>query len=316
MKRTAPMAPKRTIIPPPLKPGDCIGLFSPAGPARDPGRVTDGIRLLRDRGFRVKSSWEPASRNDYLAASDEVRLNEFHRLWADDEVHALMAIRGGYGCLRIVGRIDMKVLAKRPKMVIGFSDITVLLNIICQQTGMITIHGPVVTSLARSDKESVQHFFSLLTGGIPECFKPVQLEILRSGTASGVVRGGNLTTLVHLLGTPWEIAWDNALLVLEDTGEAMYRLDRMLTQLHQAGKLRRLAGLILGTFDPGNEDTFAKLRLQHQVWERVLELTEEFAYPVWGCFPVGHGQRNYSLPIGMEATMDGVTGHLRFKHVT
>jgi len=298
-------------MPPALKPGDCIGLISPAGPVRDPDRVAAGIRLLEDMGFRVKSFRQPGSNNEYLAATDQERVNELHRLWADDEVHALMAIRGGYGCLRMVQSLDMDLPAMTPKMLIGFSDITVLLNAVCQQAAIMTIHGPVVSSLVRSDHESRQAFFSLLTGHLTEYHLSGRLETIKDGTARGILRGGNLTTLVHMIGTPWEIPWQNSLLVLEDTGEAMYRLDRMLTQLYHGGKLQRLAGLILGTFDTRIDEDRAEIRLHEQLFNRVLELTTEFDYPVWGKFPIGHGQQNTSLPLGMEATMDSAAGRLR-----
>jgi muramoyltetrapeptide carboxypeptidase len=122
--------------------------------------------------------------------------------------------------------------------------------------------------------------------------------------------GGNLTTLVHLLGTPWDRDWDGCLLLLEDTNEPMYRLDRMLTQLALAGRLERLAGLLLGTFDAGSNDQVATLRLQEEVWARVMELAGP-GYPIWAAFPSGHQEKNLTLPIGMEAIMESASGTLR-----
>lgn len=296
------------IIPPPLRRGDCIGLFSPAGPVRDKNRVAAGIRLLHELGFRTRQLRSTRESHDYLAAADQYRADEFHALWADDDIQALMAVRGGYGCLRIIDSLDFPLIRARPKLLIGFSDITVLLNTISARTGLVTVHGPVVTSLIDCDRESLQAFTSLLSGDLREYRFPRQAEVLRPGRASGILRGGNLATLVHLLGTPWETSWDGTLLFLEDTGEPMYKLDRMLTQLSLGGRLDNLAGLILGTFDSSDAD---RKSLQEKVWSRVLELTARSGYPVLGGFPAGHLEMNHPLPIGAAATLDTGSGSLR-----
>ncbi|NOQ45554.1 MAG: LD-carboxypeptidase [Desulfobulbaceae bacterium] len=301
----------RLTLPPSLSPGDTIGLFSPAGPVRDAKHVEAGIRVLRDAGFLVEMFEQPQSVDGYLAAPDDERVRNMHTLWADDRVKALMVIRGGFGCLRLVDKLDMELFHSRPKFLIGFSDVTVLHSGIRQYAGLVTIHGPMLTTLGMADQQSVHYFFSVITGRWEEYAQLRNLEILQGGTGRGVLAGGNLTTLVHLIGTPWEIPWEDSILVLEDTGESMYRLDRMLTQLACSGKLDRLRGLILGGFDNGNEDRLENLRLQEQVWERVLELLPHAPYPIWANFPVGHGRQNLALPMGIEATMDGRAGVLR-----
>lgn len=300
---------KAPIIPPRLQRGACLGLFSPAGPVRDVDRVHAGIRLLHELGFRTKQLNLSSPVHDYLAAEDRVRIEEFHILWADEEVDALIAVRGGYGCLRIMQHVRLELVRRRPKILIGFSDITALLNLISEQTGLVTVHGPVVSSLADGDPESIRALAALLSGEIPDYNPRRRIEILRPGKATGLLKGGNLTTLNHLGGTPWEITCDNALLILEDTGEPMYKIDRMLTQLYYSGKLDTLAGIILGSFDNGADAT-ENLRLRELIWNRVLELTDQFGYPVWGNFPVGHLRLNYPLPIGASATMDSASGKL------
>ena len=238
-----------TLIPSPLHRGDRIGLFAPAGPVRDQGRVEAGIRLLHDMGFQTRLLRASTPSHAYLAAADQDRADELLTLWRDDDVRALMALRGGYGCLRLMAHLDFSLFQARPKFLIGFSDLTVLLNGISQRTGLVTVHGPVVSSLAASDPDSLRSFASLLAGELHEYRLPRKIEILRPGQGSGILRGGNLATLVHLLGTPWDISWDGALLFLEDTGEPMYKIDRMLSQLFYAGRFNNLAGLLLGTFD-------------------------------------------------------------------
>src|SRR5665647_1872807 len=287
----------RPILPPWLKRGDTIGLLCPAGPVREMRHLQAGIRLITDMGFVVKVRGPIEAREGYLVDSDAQRADNLQALWMDEDVKAVLAIRGGFGCLRLINHLNMDLFRRHPKFLVGFSDVTVLLNGLLHHAGMVSLHGPVATSLARCDAQSVDALFSLLTGDFPERIKPRGLEILRSGTGRGRLVGGNLTTLVHLLGTSWDSNWDGGILLLEDTGEALYRLDRMLTQLSLAGRLERLAGLLLGTFDTGNDDRTATLRLQEAVWGRVMELVGP-EYPVWAAFPVGHQEKNLTLPIG------------------
>ena len=301
--------PERPILPPRLRRGDTIGLVCPAGPVREVARLQAGIRLIVDQGFAVKLSGPVEPREGYLADTDEQRAAHLHRLWADEEVRAILAVRGGYGCLRLAGLLDWELLARTPKWLIGFSDVTLLLNTLFHRCGLVSVHGPVATSLAKSDARSQASLFTLLTGTVEERIRPRGVEVLRGGTGRGVLVGGNLTTLVHSLGTPWDHSWDGCLLLLEDTNEPLYRLDRMLTQLALAGRFERLAGRILGDFDLAGTDSLAGLRLREAVWARVLELVGP-GFPVWAEFPSGHRTANLALPMGMEAVMD--EGVLRF----
>ena len=300
------------IKPPTVNKGDCIGLFSPSGPVRDQGKVEAGIHVLHTMGFRTKKQkCLKQHDHEYLAADDQSRLDEFHAMWTDHEVKALMAIRGGYGCMRIVDRVNFNLIRQYPKHIIGFSDITIFLNTINSHADIMTIHGPVVSSLSETDRKSIETLQSILAGNIPRSMSADTLTVLRSGRARGTLRGGNLTTLVHLQGTPWKVPLHNTILLLEDTGEPMYRVDRMLTQLYQTGMLKNVSGILLGTFDSGkgaDEDE----ALQEKTWGRVLELTEDANCPVWGGFPSGHRQVNHAVPLGGEATMDSETKTLFF----
>lgn len=295
---------ERPILPPRLKRGDVVGLFCPAGPVRDVEGLRLGMALIEQIGFRVKLCGPVEPREGYLADSDERRAEHLHRLWSDGEVKAVLAIRGGYGCQRMAGLLDWQLLGRDPKWLVGFSDVTVLLNALPARAGLVSVHGPMAISMARSEPENAASLFALLTGELDRPLRPRELEVLRGGNGRGRLVGGNLTTLVHTLGTPWETNWDGCVLVLEDTNEPLYRLDRMFTQLAQAGRLDRLAGLLLGDFDVGDGDQLAELRLQEAVWSRVMELVPT-GYPVWASFPAGHRQRNRALPIGMEVSMEG-----------
>ncbi|WP_456387529.1 S66 peptidase family protein [Desulfolithobacter sp.] len=303
-----------SILPSPLRPGDTIGLCAPAGPIRDTGRLQKGVDLLHDAGLRVKTlrPVDQYAADVYLAGADHERLDELHRLWADEEVKAVLAVRGGYGCLRLLPGLDFSFIRSRPKWLVGFSDLTVLLNTLFRETGIITLHGPTAHSLTRLDRDSIERFFEIISG----IFSPMEsrdLEILKPGRGRGELVGGNLSTLVHLLGTPWEVDLRGRILILEDTGEPPYRLDRMLTQLAMSRGYRQLAGLILGVFDPGHGDSLETLRLQEMVWQRILELSHDLEFPIWAGLPFGHRDRNQALPIGMETEMDDLDGRLLFQ---
>lgn len=298
-------------LPAPLVKGDLIGLVSPSGPPDNEEFLAAGIRLIREMGFEIKWNRDLlATRPGYLAGSDAERALEFHRMWADEEVKAILAVRGGFGAMRMLDMVDMDLVRRYAKLFIGFSDITVLLNVLCQETGLITFHGPTLTTLTRSDRLSVASFFQALTGRLEATLPFDRLEMLVRGQADGRMLGGNLTTLVHLIGTPYEINLDGAILAIEDVGEALYRIDRMLTQLKLAGRLNRLRGLLLGSFSSesfGRNDSLD----YESVWHRVTELAAELEIPVWADIPFGHGVRNYTLPIGAEVEMDSNTGVLR-----
>lgn len=300
------------ILPPRLNAGDTIGVFHPAGPIEDLAAFESGLHILRKIGLQVRHHRPDDSGPDYLAACDKERVRELHTLWADDEVKALITARGGYGCLRIITNLDQDFVRSHPKLLIGFSDLTVLLNGIFTKTGLITLHGPGVTSLPRIENVSLDHFREQLAGKFRSYTNISGLEILRPTMGQGHMIGGNLTTLAHLIGTPWQPQFAGNILFLEDTAEPGYKLDRMLTHLSCCGLLDNLSGLILGVFDPGHDDSLEMIRLSEQIWSRVLELTRSTSYPIWGGFPAGHQRDNYPLPIGMEAVMDSTTGTLDF----
>jgi muramoyltetrapeptide carboxypeptidase len=300
----------RAIFPPSMKKGDTIGLVAPAGPIINKNNFAAGIAILEKSGFRIKYNPRLLNVKGYLAGSDQERAEEFNRLWSDPEVKGLVAARGGYGSMRMLDLIDMKQIRKNPKILVGFSDLTALLAAIHKKTGLVTYHGPVVTTLTGIDTQSQTSFFNVLTGKSADRIKRPSIKILKDGNAKGVLLGGNLTTLVHMIGTPYEIAWQNAILFIEDIGESPYRLDRLLTHLYQARRLQKLKGLILGTFS--DDDRKENGVMQRTVHKRIVELLEETDIPAWAGFPVGHSRRNLTLPVGMEAEMDTSAGRLFF----
>lgn len=297
---------KKTIVPTRLRPGDTIGLVTPSGPVHDQVAVRNGIRSLEEAGFRVKT---PVSlhENRYLAGTDEARAHQLTEVWQDREVQAVLAMRGGYGAIRLLPHLDLEAFARTPKILAGFSDITILLNEISRQTGLVTYHAPMLSTLPRCDPRSHRSFISMLSEPAAVINAP-DIRIITGGTARGRIIGGNLASLVHLIATPYEPSWDNVILFIEDTAEALYKIDRMLTQLKVSGRLQRISGLIMGTFTgaDGREEEWSDL-----VGQRALELTEG-RLPLWANFPVGHGIRNLTLPIGLETIMDSTDSTLKF----
>ena len=304
----------RSIYPPPVKKGDIIGLVAPAGPLINKDNFTAGIQILENKGFKVKFNQKLLNAKGYLAGSDQERADEFNRLWSDPEVKGLVAARGGYGCLRMIDLIDMKQIGRHPKILIGFSDLTVLLNAIYKKTGLVTYHGPVVTTLASIDKKSHTSFFNVLTGNPLKLIKPSRIKIINGGKANGILMGGNLTTLAQMVGTPHEIPWTDIILFIEDTGESPYRLDRLLTHLNMAKRLQKINGLILGTFTDDAKKESSILR--KTVHGRIIELLKDMNIPIWANFPTGHCRRNLTLPIGVKVEMDSSAGTVAVKETS
>jgi muramoyltetrapeptide carboxypeptidase len=215
-------------------------------------------------------------------------------------------MRGGYGCLRILDRINLDIIANNPKFLIGFSDITVLQQYLYFQTGLVSLHGPTLTSLSRSTQETLEKFRASLLGqwNEPVCDKKI-VQLQGSGCVAAPLIGGNLASLTTLLGTKYDSDWSDRIVFLEDVNEPMYKIDRMITQLAAAGKFDKVRGIILGNFSsPKNETSLNELRYKESVWTRVLEVCPDKNIPVWGDFPSGHCTHNITFPIGATATMD------------
>ncbi|MBI4775783.1 MAG: LD-carboxypeptidase [Deltaproteobacteria bacterium] len=264
------------------------------------------MQLLADLGFDPVLAPGMDSRLEYLAGTDSNRLDGLMALWRDESVSAIMCARGGYGCMRLLDRIPYETIEHHPKTLIGFSDVTALLHALHQRTGLITFHGPMVTSLAGLDEPSIQAFVRMTTSPrMPDLLWP-EVEVLKGGDSEGALTGGNLTMLCHLMGTPYEPEFDSAVLFIEDTGEVMYRIDRALTHLRLSGKFDRLRGLLIGHFGESAQE--------EHVWERVLELWGGDGFPIWGRAPIGHGSSNHILPIGLPAVLNSARCSITFPY--
>ena len=294
------------LYPPVLEKGDTIGVIAPAGHLAERDRFTRGVQILHEMGFEVKFPRNFWPGHDYLADSDDNRGREFNALYRDPKVKALIALRGGYGCIRMIDRIDLGMIRSNPKPIIGFSDITVLQNYLFAKTGLVSFHGPVAASLGDSSRETLERLHISLTGQWSQPIVAKEVEILKKGPkATAPIVGGNLASLVTLLGTPYDFDWDEKIVFLEDVNEPAYKIDRMLTQLRLAGKFDGIAGLILGDFSTSHHSHAERLRYLERIWARTLELLDGRNFPVWGNFPSGHCPRNLTIPLGAVAEMEG-----------
>jgi muramoyltetrapeptide carboxypeptidase len=297
------IAKKTPILPARLAPGDTIGIVAPASPF-DVKIFDRGIRTLKSLGFRVRIPDDLDKQDGYLAGSDGHRADIIHRLFADQTIKAIVCAKGGFGSMRLLPRLDYTLIEKNPKIFIGHSDISALLSAMYTRSGLVTLHGPVVTTMSNAPEKTKQAAMAAMCSD--RCLE-ITCEngmTIRSGSVSGRVCGGNLTTLCHLLGTPFGPGFSDHILFLEDRGEAPYRIDRMLFQMKLAGCFQRLAGLILGDFiDCGSPEEIIRI---------FTNLFEDSAIPILAGFEAGHGKQNITLPLGLEATLDADNHRLSY----
>lgn len=291
------------IIAPALKPGDPIRVVSPSGPF-DPELVARGVAWLGER-FEVRHGDAPLERQGYLAASDGLRLAELNAALRDPDARAVVATRGGYGLNRIAHAVDARALRERPKWIVGFSDITAL-HVEALRAGVASLHADNVAGLGRGDDRSRQSWLSALERPFMSR-RMTDLEVWRGGVATGPIVGGNLTVLFACFAAGRLDIPKGAVLLLEDIGEAPYRLDRMLSALLVAGALDGVAAVLVGDVvdsDPGRYGVPANEVLR----ERLAELK----VPVLAGLPVGHGRINEPIHLGLPVHVDGTTAMATF----
>jgi muramoyltetrapeptide carboxypeptidase len=278
--------------------GGRIGIFAPSSPYPQ-DRFAPGVAALHELGFETKLHPQAESRRGYLAGTDEARVAALHDLLVDPEVNAIIAARGGYGLHRIVDKIDVELLVKSDKPIIGFSDVSVLHGLLQSQAKRISIHGPVVTQLATLPPADRQRFVEVLRGD-PGLRYESRGPTIHGGRAEGRLYGGCLSVVAPLVGTPFLPNLDGAILLLEDVGEATYRIDRLLSHLRLAGVFDRIAGLALGDF----VDCKPQREGEMTVEEVIRDIAGDLGLPVLMGLPFGHGSTNQAVPLGAEVILD------------
>ncbi|MEO5889437.1 MAG: LD-carboxypeptidase [Ferruginibacter sp.] len=294
-------------IPPYLKKGDTIGITCPAGyMAKEKAQTC--IDTLQQWGFEVMVGKTLGSSSvNYFSGTDEERLNELQAMLDDDSINAILCGRGGYGVGRIIDQLDFTRFKKKPKWIIGYSDITVLHAHIYSNYKIASIHSPMAAAF--NDGEYKNEYIASLHNamiGKKAIYKCAVHPFNKRGSATGELIGGNLSILTHLIGTPSDIKTKNRILFIEDIGELIYSTDRMLHQLKRSGKLDSLAGLLIGGFtDVRDTDRpFGK-----PILEVINDIIKEYDYPVCFNFPVSHEKENYALKIGVVYELK-ITGKL------
>ncbi len=293
------------LFPPKLRPGDTIGIVSPASPMIEE-RLEKGIAYLQKRGFRVLVGEHVHDRWGYLAGTDEARAADLHAMFANPDVKAIMSTRGGYGTPRLLRLLDYDLIGRNPKILVGYSDLTTLQLAIFAQTGLVTFSGPMVAvEMGKGiDPFTEAHFWPhLLAGETYSAFPSVEdapLVRVRPGKATGRLLGGCLSMVNPLLGTPYQPDFEGSILVLEDVGEEPYRIDRYLSQFRAAGILEQVAGIIFSQFvdcEPGENPSLTL--------DEILEgYTRDLRIPIVKNFLYGHQDKKLTVPLGALVTLD------------
>jgi muramoyltetrapeptide carboxypeptidase len=289
------------ITPPYLKKGDTIGIVCPAG-YMEANKVNTCVATLQEWGYQVKlGKTVGGSSTTYFAGSDEERLNDFQQMLDDDDVKAILCGRGGYGTGRIIEAMRFKKFKKQPKWIIGYSDITVLHNHLYTNYKVSSLHSPMAGAFNDEGYKN-EYVLSLknVLAGKKIKYADGGHELNRPGQAKGELVGGNLALLAHLTGTGSDIKTKGRILFIEDVGEQLYNIDRMMYQLKRSGKLSKLAGLIFGGFTETKDTDRPFGKTVHQLLQDIIA---EFDYPVCFDFPVSHTDRNYALKVGVEYTL-------------
>lgn len=286
-----------------LVPGDCIGIAAPASPF-DRQRFDRGVRVLQELGFQPFIAEGIFEKADYLAGSDFHRAQIINSLFAQEHIKAVFCARGGFGSMKILPFLNYPAICKAPKIVIGFSDVTALLAALQQRCGLVVFHGPMVTTLAECPEETCKGLLAALCSDNALELVAQDPCVIRSGKASGKVCGGNLSTLCHLVGTAYMSRFKRGILLIEERGEAPYRIDRMLSQMKLAGCFSDLAGVVLGDFqDCGPIEQIIRI---------VAQIFEDVPIPIVGGFKLGHDSINLTAPLGIEATLDAQSASLKY----
>ena len=305
-----PVAAVRSLVlPRRLRPGATVGLIAPAGVLRSADQLEASAQAVRDLGFAPKIGRHALARFGFLAGTDRERAADLMTMVTDDSVDAILCVRGGWGCARILPLLDYDAIRANPKPIIGYSDVTALLLAIYARAGLVTFHGPV--GISTWPGTTARAFLDVLGGGRTLSLegetrdRRIAGETVRGGIAEGPFAGGNLSVIAALAGTGYLPDLDGHVVFLEEVGEESYRLDRLFTQLQQAGILRNPAAVVFGQCkqcsDGGSSWTAEEVLRDH---------LGGYQCPAWIGAPIGHVSPVYTLPIGVPVRTDADAGTL------
>lgn len=286
--------------PPPLAPGARVALIAPAGPLATNAELDCAVANARALGWEPVIGASALARQGYLAGSDRDRLADLNGALADRSIDGIWCLRGGYGCMRVLDGIDYDALRRRPKAIIGYSDITALHLALAARARVVSFHGPTARgTLTEFSRDSLARAVAQQADA---CGVAATARVLRGGRASGRVIGGNLALVSALVGTPYAAELEGAVLVLEDVNEPVYRIDRMVRQLRLSGALGRCSALLFGAFtERGVEDDENNAAALHEV---LAECADVVRGPVLSGVPVGHVADQWTLALGARCEVD------------
>jgi muramoyltetrapeptide carboxypeptidase len=302
-----------------LRPGDTVGLIAPASYTFDLWSLDDAATRVESLGLKPKFGKYVRGRRGFLSGTDDERLSDLHAMFADREISGVFALQGGYGTPRLLDRIDYDLIRRNPKILLGYSDITGLHLAIGRKSGLVTFHGPNLTGSWPPRTVELLKKALFVPEPIGDLTNPDEpdplnaefpLRTVTPGVARGRIVGGNLTLVTATMGTPYEIETKGRIVFLEDTGEAPYRIDRMLVQLRLAGKLQESAGIVFGTCTdcgPGKSSFELSLSLSEVLADQLATLGK----PVLAGLVFGHTKEKSVVPMGVEAELDATNRRVR-----
>lgn len=308
------------IKPPVLKPGDTVGVISPSTQVTDPDQLQ--LAQMTVEYFGLRSTWAAHSRSHRArdVATVEERVDDLHKMFADQSVRAIFCIRGGYGSAQLLPSLDYSLIRNNPKIFIGYSDITALHLAIQKKAGLVTFHGPVLLSEFTPFTQDIfkRALFSNAPLGPlsnPKESNPLRpahrRRVIHEGKAEGRLTGGNLSLIASLMGTPFEIETTDRIFFTEDVGEEPYRIDRMLTQLRLAGKLDAAVGILMGECKDCGPNDFKPSSAWNMTFGEVLDdRFRGLQKPVLSGLTIGHTSDQFTLPLGIKTTLDAGAGQL------
>jgi len=301
------------IFPPFIKPDSLVGLVTPAGKIA-PGIVKDAESFLHSQGLRSIKGEHVATSWHQFSARDEHRLSDLNSMIANPEVDVIWCMRGGYGAIRIIDKIDFALLAKNPKWIVGFSDITVFHSCLQNRHALASIHGSMPKNITEGDPDEtgMNELWQMLRGNMPS-YNVEPHPLNRLGNSKGVLCGGNLTLLSILKGSSYDFDPKGRVLFIEDVGEYLYSIDRMMRGLAISGKLSRLSGLVVGQMSDlqDNQTPFGAT-----AYEIIAEVVKPYNYPVIFNFPSGHKKINKPLMFGAQVKLTASKEMARIDYLT
>ncbi|MCS7231154.1 MAG: LD-carboxypeptidase [Elusimicrobiota bacterium] len=265
-------------------------IITPSWIIRKKSEFKKGIKILESLGFKIINKNFPTK-----ILSIKQKVNQIHKAFLDENIKIIIAQRGGYGCIKLLPYLNFEVIKHNPKIFAGFSDISILLNIIYEKTGLVTLHSPMIINFSNTTKFTINSFMNAINSfKNKQLFDKAPIKVFKHGKSQGILKGGNLITLTSTIGTPWEINTKDCILFLEEVNEELYKVDRAITQWILAKKFNSIKGLILGDF--------RGLKVEEVF--RILKQQIKITFPVVSCKYIGHVKNKITLPIGAKVQLD------------